>query len=251
MKNVAFVCVLFLFFACKKDLTYKTEAFYIEKDSTTAYLGQKTVKVTVSDTLMNSTCSSSYVEFENLAQTGIKIFLLKNGVVVSSSILFRNGGTKTNAKFDLCGIFPCNTSICPTASDVIPLMKITYDTTFVNSRTEITKYIEPNSNSVFLGQETIRLTRIDTTTTSFTYTVGTSPRTYCLSNQLALENLTDKTVEVTIYNGLAPTLVVWKKTVIQPRQKAGEKFNLQQAFDCYYCCSHNSQVIPKIKVNYN
>lgn len=162
MKNVAFVCVLVLFFACKKDLTSKTEAFYIEKDSTTAYLGKQTVKVTVFDTMMNSVCSSNYVQFENLTQTGMRIVLNKNGAAVSSSTIFPTGGFQVNAKFDLCSILPCNTSQCPTASDVIPLMKVFYDTTYIRSYNETSKYIEKDSTSVFLGQETLRLTRVDT-----------------------------------------------------------------------------------------
>ena len=257
MKKVAFVCILFLILSCSKkdskiDLTSKTEAFYIENDATTSYLGQKTVKVTVFDTMLNSVCTSSFVQFEDLTQTGIKILFNKNGTTFpSSSIYPSGGGGQVNAQFSLCNILPCNSSVCPTASDVIPLMKASYDSVHIASYTELTKYIEKDSTTAFLGQETLRLTRIDTTTTAFIYTVGSSPRTYCLSNLLEIENLTDKTVEVTIYNPLAPTPTVWKKTVILPRQKAGEKFNLQGTFTCLYCCASNAQVIAKIKATYN
>lgn len=72
-----------------------------------------------------------------------------------------------------------------------------------------------------------------------------------MSNLLEIENLTDKTVEVTIYNPLAPTPTVWKKIVIAPRQKAGEILNLQGVFSCIFCCASNAQVIAKIKVAYN
>ena len=252
MKNVAFVCVLVSFFACKKDLTSKTEAFYIENDATTSYLGQKTVKVTVYDTMMNSVCSSSYVQFEDLTQTGIKILFNKNGTAFPSSSIYPNGGGgQVNAQFNLCNIFPCNSSVCPTALDVIPLMKASYDSVYISSHTELTKYIEKDSTSVFLGQETVKLIRIDTITTRFIYTVNSSPRPECISNLLEIENLTDKTVEVTIYDPLAPIPVVWKKMQIMARQKAGEKFNLKERFICLYCCASNAQVIPKIKVTYN
>ena len=67
----------------------------------------------------------------------------------------------------------------------------------------------------------------------------------------AANRLTDKTVEVTIYDPLSPIPIVWKKMQIMARQKAGEKFNLQGTFTCLYCCASNAQVIAKIKATYN
>lgn len=222
------------------NTTNQSEAFYVERDSTTAYFGKETVKVTVSDTLIDSICYRSIVQFENLAQTGVYINVNNR---FDFPAIYPNNSSKINERVNLCTIFPCNTSVCPNASRVIPLMKVVYST-YVNPNTEVTKYIEKDSISAFIGQETLKLTR------SFSADfVGM--KSFCSTNLLEIENLTDKTVEVTIYNPLAPTPTVWKKIVIAPRQKAGEILNLQGVFSYSYSCAKNAQVVEKMKVTYN
>ena len=169
MKNVAFVCVLFLFFACKKDLTFKTETFYIEKDSTTAYLGQKTVKVTSFDTSNGKYCTSSVIRFINLSSEGfIKIYFVKDGQVIPSIAVIVNSnpnGAFGDEKLDLCSILPCGTKECPTAIDLIPLMRVSYDKRSTYARKNEARYVEKDSTSAFMGQETLNLISSDSGST--------------------------------------------------------------------------------------
>ncbi len=254
MKKVAFVCILVLLFSCKKDLTFRTEAFYIEKDSTTAYLGQKTVKVISTDTSNGTYCSSSFARFERLSGLGYyKVSFSKNGIILTSVIVNSNpNGAFGDAKVDLCNILPCSTKECPTASDLIPLMSVVYDTSYRNTFTITRIYTENDSTSAFFGQETLKLTVKDTTT-SFRSVIGTYTGS-CKGNLLEIENLTNKTVKIVIYNKLVPTLIEWKNIEIPPRQVTNERLDLTTGgFSCSSigCCIDPSLVIPKMKVTYN
>jgi hypothetical protein len=122
----------------------------------------------------------------------------------------------------------------------------------IRSFTNVDTYIEKDSTTLFFGKETLKLIIVDSLIEyNYPSTGYSKPR--CTSNLLEIENLTDKTVKIIIYSGLAPTSVEWKRTEIQPRRKSNEKFDLGQNFSCSsgLCCGNASVLIPKMKVTYN
>ena len=222
--------------------TSQKEVIYIEKDSTTAYLGQGTIKLNFSDTVINSACASSFVKFQNLTQRTVRINFSGRSIIVYAN---------TNAVQNLCEL--CPSSECPNKEAVVSSMTVKYDTNRISRYTGFVKYIEKDSATAFLGQETLKLTISTVDLTLFSAQIGWG-KPSCQSNLLEVENLTDKNVKVVFYSGVAPagTFYVEKTLEIPPRQKASEQVNVRQLFSCIYsCCPDFPKILSLMKVTYN
>ncbi|MBL7817545.1 MAG: hypothetical protein JNL70_21245 [Saprospiraceae bacterium] len=258
MKNFAFLCVLFLVLSCSKEKNSvsKTEAFYIEKDSTTAYLGQKTVKVTLFDTVMNSICSSSFLKLENLTAKDLTIGYLHNNIFIGAELGTKLGSRySSSAVIDLCKTYDCQTG-CPNIEQIMTKLIAKYDSTKIDTLRTVEKYIEKDSTSAFFGKETLKLSTLGLSLIYVKY--GTSSSYYsskCLNNFLEIENLTEKQVTISI-NFYGPLGNEWKRVVIAPRQKSTESLDLVLGyFNCGVpysgCCNNINQVLYFTKVTYN
>ena len=223
--------------------TSQKEVIYIEKDSTTAYLGQGTIKLNFSDTTINGVCASSFVKFENLTQQTVKINFSGRSIFV---------GPNKNSVENLCEL--CYLSMCPNKEALVSSMTVKYDTNRISRGIRSVNYVEKDSTTAFLGQETLKLTISTLDLTLFSVIIGWS-KPYCQSNLLEVENLTNKNVKVIFYSGSAPsgTFFVVQTLEIPPRQKASEQVDVRQVIgSCYYsCCPDFTKVISVMKVTYN
>ena len=257
MKGITLVLgILFLLFSCKpKDepvispppppevKTSIKEVTYVEKDSTTPYLGQGTVKLTSYDTLINSVCSGSALELENLVDkiAYISLFTSAGNLVDSVAV---GGRSKFYKKLDLCRLYGCSQN-CPTAETALPLIKVRYqkDYVFVPTDTTTVKYTEKDTTSSFFGIETLKLTIIRTNQFA-------SNKLFCAAFRVVeVENLTNKNANVQFGGGV---WILVGSTQVAARQKV----NLNIDLCPFFCgtplpCAPAENVPTRLNVTYN